>query len=66
MSLDNRPPMNIVLDMLEDDVEHLQIPNFPMYMSGNEEECWATDSNASISLLHKNNGSGIIEIISNA
>ncbi|KAL1532013.1 LEAF RUST 10 DISEASE-RESISTANCE LOCUS RECEPTOR-LIKE PROTEIN KINASE-like 2.1 isoform X2 [Salvia divinorum] len=66
MSPDNRPSMNKVLDMLEDDVKHLQIPNYPTYTTGNEEENWATDSNASISLLHDNNDSNIIEIISNA
>ncbi|XP_047970526.1 rust resistance kinase Lr10-like [Salvia hispanica] len=66
MSPENRPSMSKVLEMLEGDVDHLQIPNFPTYMAGNEEESWATDSNASISLLDDNNGSGIIEIISNS
>ncbi|KAG6391191.1 hypothetical protein SASPL_148943 [Salvia splendens] len=63
MSPDNRPSMNKVLEMLEGDVEHIQIPNYLSFMAGNEEESRATDSNASISLLHDNN---IIEIISNA
>ncbi|KAL1531998.1 rust resistance kinase Lr10-like [Salvia divinorum] len=66
MNPDNRPSMNNVLEMLEGDVEHLQIPNYPMYTARNEEENWATDSNASISLLHDDNGSNIIEIISDA
>ncbi|KAL1532004.1 rust resistance kinase Lr10-like isoform X1 [Salvia divinorum] len=66
MSPDNRPSMNKVLEMLEDDVEHLQIPDYPAYMAENEEGNWATDSNASLSLLQDNNDSSIIEIISNA
>ncbi|XP_047970529.1 rust resistance kinase Lr10-like [Salvia hispanica] len=66
MSPDNRPSMKKVLEMLEGDLEHLQIPDYPMYMAGNEEESWAIDSNASIPLLHDNNDSNIIEIISNA
>ncbi|XP_047968805.1 rust resistance kinase Lr10-like isoform X2 [Salvia hispanica] len=66
MSPDHRPSMNKVLEMLEGDVEHLQIPNYLSFVAGNEEESWATDSNASISLLHDNNESNIIEIISNA
>ncbi|KAL1532008.1 LEAF RUST 10 DISEASE-RESISTANCE LOCUS RECEPTOR-LIKE PROTEIN KINASE-like 2.5 [Salvia divinorum] len=68
MSPDNRPSMNKVLEMLEGDVEHLQIPDYPsqaVYMEGNEEESWGTDSNASVSLLHDNNVI-TIEIISNA
>ncbi|XP_042032322.1 LEAF RUST 10 DISEASE-RESISTANCE LOCUS RECEPTOR-LIKE PROTEIN KINASE-like 2.2 [Salvia splendens] len=47
MSPDNRPSMNKVLEMLE----------------GNEEESWAKDSNASISLLSNNIENNIIEII---
>ncbi|KAG6391190.1 hypothetical protein SASPL_148942 [Salvia splendens] len=66
MSPDNRPSMNKVLEMLEGDVADLQIPNYLSFMAGNEEESWATDSNASISLLHDNNENNIIEIISNA
>ncbi|XP_042033960.1 uncharacterized protein LOC121780409 isoform X3 [Salvia splendens] len=66
MSPDNRPSMNKVLEMLEGDVEHLQIPNYLSFMEGNEEESWATDSNASISLLNNNNENNIIEIISSA
>ncbi|XP_042035302.1 LEAF RUST 10 DISEASE-RESISTANCE LOCUS RECEPTOR-LIKE PROTEIN KINASE-like 2.1 [Salvia splendens] len=64
MSPENRPSMNKVLEMLEGDVEQLHIPNYPSYMARNEEEDWATDSNASISLLHDINDSSIIEIIS--
>ncbi|XP_042032468.1 rust resistance kinase Lr10-like [Salvia splendens] len=63
---DNRPSMNKVLEMLEGDIEHLQTPNYPTYMTGNGEESWTTDSNASLSLLHDDNSSNIIEIISNA
>ncbi|XP_047968640.1 probable receptor-like protein kinase At5g20050 isoform X2 [Salvia hispanica] len=66
MSPDNRPSMNKVLEMLEGDVEQLQIPDYPLYMAGNQEESWASDSNASISLLHDNNDNNIIEIISDA
>ncbi|KAG6389356.1 hypothetical protein SASPL_150824 [Salvia splendens] len=66
MSPDNRPSMNKVVDMLEGDVEHLQIPNYPAYVAGNEEGRWTSDSNASISLLHDDNGSSIINIISDA
>ncbi|KAG6391513.1 hypothetical protein SASPL_149269 [Salvia splendens] len=67
MCPDNRPSMNKVLDMLEGDVEHLRIPDYPSYMAGNEEESATTYSNASTSLLHDDNGSSIvIEIISNA
>ena len=62
----NHPSMNTVLKMLDSDVEHLEIPNYLASMAGNEEENWATDSNASISLLHDNNDSSIIEIISTA
>ncbi|KAG6384920.1 hypothetical protein SASPL_153743 [Salvia splendens] len=62
----NRPSMNKVVDMLEGDVEHLQIPNYPAYVAGNEEGRWTSDSNASISLLHDDNGSSIINIISDA
>ncbi|KAG6389357.1 hypothetical protein SASPL_150825 [Salvia splendens] len=60
---DNRPSMNEVLEMLECDVEHLQIPDYSTYMARNEDEHGATDSNASISLLHDNNDSHIVEII---
>ncbi|KAG6391563.1 hypothetical protein SASPL_149319 [Salvia splendens] len=65
MSPNNRPSMNKVLEILEGNVEHLQIPDYPAYMAGNQEENWATDSNASISLLRDNNDSNIIEIVSN-
>ncbi|KAL1531996.1 LEAF RUST 10 DISEASE-RESISTANCE LOCUS RECEPTOR-LIKE PROTEIN KINASE-like 2.1 isoform X2 [Salvia divinorum] len=41
MCPDNRPSMNKVLEMLEGDVEHLQIPDYPGYMAGNEEESCA-------------------------
>ena len=58
MCPDNRPSMNKVLDMLEGDVKHLQIPNYPWYMARNEEES-ATYSNASTSFLHGDNGSSI-------
>ncbi|KAG6389386.1 hypothetical protein SASPL_150854 [Salvia splendens] len=60
---DNRPSMNEVLEMLEGDVKHLQIPDYSTYMARNEDEHGATDSNASISLLHDNNDSHIVEII---
>ncbi|KAG6389385.1 hypothetical protein SASPL_150853 [Salvia splendens] len=69
MSPDNRPSMNKVLDMLEGDVKHLQIPDYPsqtVYMDKNGEEWWNTDSYDSTSLLHDNNGSCSIEIINNA
>ncbi|XP_042034723.1 rust resistance kinase Lr10-like isoform X2 [Salvia splendens] len=69
MSLDNRPSMNKVLDMLEGDVKHLQIPDYPsqtVYRDKNGEEWWNTDSYDSTSLLHDNNGSCSIEIINNA
>ncbi|XP_047974646.1 rust resistance kinase Lr10-like isoform X2 [Salvia hispanica] len=66
MSPDNRPSMNKVLEMLEGDVKQLQIPDYPLYMAGNQEESWATDSNVSISLLHHNNDNNIVEIISYA
>ncbi|KAL1532014.1 LEAF RUST 10 DISEASE-RESISTANCE LOCUS RECEPTOR-LIKE PROTEIN KINASE-like 2.5 [Salvia divinorum] len=68
MSPIKRPSMNKVLEMLEGDIEHLKIPDYPsqgVYITRNEEESWGTDSNASISLLHDNNDSNIIEIISN-
>ncbi|XP_047966710.1 LEAF RUST 10 DISEASE-RESISTANCE LOCUS RECEPTOR-LIKE PROTEIN KINASE-like 2.1 isoform X2 [Salvia hispanica] len=66
MNPDNRPSMNKVLKMSEGDVEHMQTPNYPTYTARNEEESWTTDSNASLSLLHDDNSSSIIEIISNA
>ncbi|XP_042032411.1 rust resistance kinase Lr10-like [Salvia splendens] len=68
MCSDNRPSMNKVLEMLEGDAEHLKIPNYPAYMAGYEKKNWVTptDSNVSLSLLHDNNDSNIIEIISNA
>ncbi|XP_042032473.1 rust resistance kinase Lr10-like [Salvia splendens] len=66
MNPNNRPSMNKVLEMLEGDVEHLQTPNYPAYMARNEEQSWATDSNGSLSLLHDDNSSNILEIISNA
>ncbi|XP_047968615.1 rust resistance kinase Lr10-like isoform X2 [Salvia hispanica] len=65
MSPNNRPSMNKVLEMLEGNVENLQIPDYPTHMAGNEKGNWATNSNASISLLHDNNDSSIIQIISN-
>ncbi|KAG6391181.1 hypothetical protein SASPL_148933 [Salvia splendens] len=40
MSPDNRPPMSRTLEMIEGDVEHLQIPNYPVYMAGNELQNW--------------------------
>ncbi|KAG6391568.1 hypothetical protein SASPL_149324 [Salvia splendens] len=66
MNPNNRPSMNKVLEMLEGDVEHLQTPNCPAYMARNEEQSGATYSNSSLSLLHDDNCSNIIEIISNA
>ncbi|XP_047965629.1 rust resistance kinase Lr10-like [Salvia hispanica] len=66
MCPDSRPSMNKVLDMLEGGVEHLQIPDYTTYVARNEEESWGTDSNDSISVLHDDNGSNIIEILSNA
>ncbi|KAL1532007.1 LEAF RUST 10 DISEASE-RESISTANCE LOCUS RECEPTOR-LIKE PROTEIN KINASE-like 2.5 [Salvia divinorum] len=69
MSPDNRPSMNKVLEMLEGDIEHMQIPGYSsqtLYMPRNEVESWGAVSNDSISLLHNNNDSNTIEIISNA
>ncbi|XP_057798686.1 rust resistance kinase Lr10-like [Salvia miltiorrhiza] len=59
---DDRPSMHKVLEMLEADVKHLHIPDYPpqsAHVAGNEEESWRTDATDSVSLLHYNNGSSI-------
>ncbi|XP_057803920.1 LEAF RUST 10 DISEASE-RESISTANCE LOCUS RECEPTOR-LIKE PROTEIN KINASE-like 2.8 isoform X2 [Salvia miltiorrhiza] len=59
---DDRPSMHKVLEMLEADVKHLHIPDYPPQsadVAGNEEESWRTDATDSVSQLHYNNGSSI-------
>ncbi|XP_047969394.1 LEAF RUST 10 DISEASE-RESISTANCE LOCUS RECEPTOR-LIKE PROTEIN KINASE-like 2.1 isoform X2 [Salvia hispanica] len=62
MSPDDRPSMNQVLQMLEADVKHLQIPEVRSSQStqvaGNGEDgSWLTDATDSASLLHHDNAS---------
>ncbi|KAH6784051.1 hypothetical protein C2S52_009010 [Perilla frutescens var. hirtella] len=62
MNPSDRPTMSKVLEMLECDVEHLQMPNYPSQSSCivvNEANSWDTHSTDSISLLYHNDASGV-------